>query len=84
MSFREDTPTFWRSRSWWENDEASKVQHFAEEEVPKAKSKRAKSIQIEEIEENEQFPDEPKTPVETELQREKPVKLPRPLKKKWS
>ncbi|XP_068917949.1 obscurin isoform X4 [Tenebrio molitor] len=57
-----------------ENDEASKVQHFAEEEVPKAKSKRAKSIQIEEIEENEQFPDEPKTPVETELPKRKASK----------
>ena len=54
-----------------ENEEATKPQRFTEEEVPKPKSKRAKSIQIEEIEENDQFPDEPKTPVETEIPKRK-------------
>lgn len=50
-----------------ENDQAEKVQHFKEEELPKVKSKRAKSIQIEEIQENEPDSHEPKTPVETEI-----------------
>ncbi|RZB39359.1 muscle M-line assembly protein unc-89-like [Asbolus verrucosus] len=57
-----------------EADESNKPQHFTEEEVPKAKSKRAKSVQIEEIEENVQITDEPKTPVETEIPKRKASK----------
>ncbi|XP_044269472.1 obscurin isoform X2 [Tribolium madens] len=56
-----------------ENDEIEKVQHIKEEDLPKVKSKRAKSIQIEEIQENE-LSSEPKTPVETEVPKRKASK----------
>ncbi|XP_064214157.1 obscurin isoform X3 [Tribolium castaneum] len=56
-----------------ENDETDKVQHMKEEDLPKVKSKRAKSIHIEEIEENE-LSSEPKTPIETEVPKRKASK----------